>query len=67
VVIGRGASKEGAIPISHSRVSEVWSRGSSIHKLTRSRVTKGACTKAGLWSCGGEDSHLVHVVQVEFS
>jgi hypothetical protein len=22
--------------------------------------------RPGLWSCGGEDSHLVHVVQVEF-
>jgi hypothetical protein len=46
VVIGRGVSKEGAIPVSHSQVSEVWSRGSSIHKLARSRVTKGACAKA---------------------
>jgi hypothetical protein len=47
VVVCRGASKEGAIPVSHSRVSEVWrSRGSSTHKLARDCESKGACAKA---------------------
>jgi hypothetical protein len=38
-----GASKEGAIPISHLRYRclEEMSRGSSTHKLARSRVAKG--------------------------
>jgi hypothetical protein len=38
-----------------SRVSTVWrkrSRGSSTHELASSRVTKGACAKARLWSHG---------------
>jgi hypothetical protein len=39
-------ARKGPYPYRTSRVSEVWSRGSSIHKLTRLRVMKGACTKA---------------------
>jgi hypothetical protein len=55
--------------ISHSRVSEVWSRGSSTHELARSRVVKGACVKAlviALRSRGGEARTLCMFAQVGF-
>jgi len=44
--------------------------GVKVLQLTNSRdreSQKELALRTGLWSCGGEDSHLVHVVQVGFS
>jgi hypothetical protein len=54
VVVCRGASKEGAIPVSHSRVSEVWSRGIQFTNSRDRESQKVLALRPGLWSCGGK-------------
>jgi hypothetical protein len=57
-----GASEEGAIPVSHLGYQRFGERGVEGHRLTNSRVAKGACAKARLWSHG--DVRLVPGVKL---
>jgi hypothetical protein len=60
-----GANKEEPYPYHISGIDVLGkrSRGSSTHELARSRVMKGACTKARLWSHG--DLRLVPGVKLQ--
>jgi hypothetical protein len=63
----RGASEEGAIPVSHLGYPRFGVEGLRFKNLQDHETQKALLLRPVLWSCGGEDSHLVYVVQVEFS